>query len=653
MRRALFPLALGLCAAGLATSPAPAAITTIEVRRTEPFADGTSFGTTGAYVKVVGVAHGELDPAAAANRAIVNLDRAPKNERGRVEYDVDFYVLRPADPNRGNHKILYEVTNRGRKLLFAWLHDADEASALMVSDPSRPEHAGNGFAFRLGYTLVWSGWDAEAPATDVAMRIRVPVATAGAAPIVRPIRDEFVFGTRLPAASPTAPLSYEAATLEQARARLTVRARQGDPPVEIPAAQWTFKGPRAIALAPEGTPFKPGFIYDFHYTAKDPKVLGIGFAATRDLLAFLRYEATDRAGTPNPVTLGPDVTGIRATLALGISQAGRYLREHIERGFNRDEAGRRVFDGVLSHIAGAGKIFLNVEFGQPYRTSTQHEDHFFPEVAPPFSVLRGDNTDPKLMQVNTSTEYWQKGASLLHTDPLGKNDAVLPDGERIYLIAGTQHAGRAHTPDDPGNCRLARNPHSAAPALRALLVALDAWVVDGVRPPRNRIPLLRDGTLVDAAKLGFPAIPGVEAPRAANRIGPFGDWVEPKPDPAKAYVTLVTKVDADGNEMTGVRLPGVAAPLGTHTGWNFYRAPELAGELCDRDGTFVPFAVTKAEREAAKDPRLSLEERYKDRKGWLGYLRAVVYDLARERLLLKEDADRIVDAADLVDPFKR
>jgi len=290
MRRVLFSLALGLCPVGLATSPAPAAITTIEVRYTEPFAEGTSFGATGAYVKVVGVARGELDPAAPVNRAIVNLDRAPKNERGRVEYDVDFYVLRPADPNRGNHKILYEVTNRGLKLLFAWLHDAGEASALVFSDPNRPAHAGNGFAFRLGYTLVWSGWDAEAPATNGGMRIRVPVATAGDAPIVRPIRDEFVFGTRLPAASPTAPLSYEAATLEQARARLTMRARQGDPPVEIPAAQWTFTGPRAIALTPEGTPFKPGFIYDFHSrpgiprcsaSASPPRVTSSRSCATR------------------------------------------------------------------------------------------------------------------------------------------------------------------------------------------------------------------------------------------------------------------------------------------------------------------------------------------------------------------------------------
>jgi len=174
---------------------------------------------------------------------------------------------------------------------------------------------------------------------------------------------------------------------------------------------------------------------------------------------------------------------------------------------------------------------MNVEFGQPFRTSTQHEDHFFPEVAPPFSVLRGDAADPKLMEVNTSTEYWQKGASLLHTDPLGKNDAAPPKGERVYLIAGTQHAGRAHTPGTPGNCQLARTPHSAAPALRALLMALDAWVVDGVRPPRNRIPLLRDGTLVDAAKLGFPAIPGsrCRAPPIASGRSATGSSRSPTP----------------------------------------------------------------------------------------------------------------------------
>jgi hypothetical protein len=482
------------------------------------------------------------------------------------------------------------------------------------------------------------------------MRIRVPRATEGDKPIVRTIRDEFVFGTRLPAASPQAPLSYEAATLDQAQARLTVRAREADPPVEIPAAEWEFRGPRAIALLPLDTPFKPGFIYDFRYAARDPKVLGIGFAATRDLVAFLRHETADGAGTANPV-MTPG--GIRAVLAIGISQAGRYLREHVERGFNRDEAGRRVFDGVLSHVAGAGKMFMNAEFAQPSRTSTQHEDHAFPEVTAPFTVLRGDDSDPKMMEVNTSTEYWQKGASLLHTDARGQNDVAPRENLRVYLIAGTQHAGRAGAPADPGFCRRPRNPHSPAPALRALLVALDAWVTEGTKPPRNRIPQLRDGTLVEAAKIGFPAIPGVEVPRAANQVAPVENWVEPRRDAPSPWVSLVVKVDADGNEMTGIRLPDVAAPLGTYTGWNLYRAPELAGELCDREGTYVPFAVTKAEREAARDPRLSLEERYKNRNGWISYVKAVVYDLLRERLLLKEDADRFTAAAEAADPFKR
>ncbi len=644
-------LVFALSAVCLAASPARAAITTVEITKTEPFADGTAFGAAGAYVKVVGVARGELDPAAPANAGIVGLARAPKNERGRVEYDVDFYILRPADPARGNGKILYEVTNRGRKLLFAWLHDATGVPAAALNDPLRAAHIGNAFTLRQGYTLVWSGWDPEAPAANGGMRIRVPTATDGDTPIVRTIRDEFVFGTRLPAAAPTAPLSYEAASLDQAQARLTVRARESDAPVEVPAAEWEFRGPRAIALLPDGTPFKPGFIYDFRYVAKDPKVLGIGFAATRDLVSFLRHETADAAGTANPVMAGPK--GVRAVLALGISQAGRYLREHVERGFNRDEAGRRVFDGVLSHIAGAGKMFMNAEFAQPGRTSTQHEDHSFPEVTPPFTVLRGDASDPRLMEVNSSTEYWQKGASLLHTDAAGRADVAPPENARVYLIAGTQHAGRAGAPTDAGNCRLPRNPHSATPALRALLVALDSWVTDGTRPPRNRIPQLRDGTLVEAARLGFPAVPGMEAPRAANRPAPLEDWVERKHDTARAYGVLVVKVDADGNEMAGVRLPDVAAALGTHTGWNLYRAPELAGELCDRDGTFVPFAVTKAQREAAKDPRLSLEERYRTRAGWISYVKAVVYDLLRERLLLKEDGDHFVTAAEAADPFKR
>jgi hypothetical protein len=651
----------------MTASAAAAGITRIEILRQEPFAGREEFGAVGAYLKVVGVAYGELDPTASANASIVNLERAPRNARGMIEYAVDFYVMRPADPLRGNRTILYEATNRGRKLIFPWLHDAKDTSPGAVNEPTLREHVGNAFALTRGYTLVWSGWDPDAPAANGGLRIRVPVATDRGRPIVRVIRDEFVFGTRLAAASETAPLSYDAASLDQAQARLTVRAREADPPVEIPATGWTYKGSRAIALVPAGTAFAPGFIYDFRYPARDPKIIGIGFAATRDLVSFLRYEARDPAGTMNPVTLGPDGAGIKAVLAFGVSQGGRFLRDHVAGGFNRDESRRRVFDGVLTHVAGVGRVFANYEFGQPNRTATQHEDHLFPENAFPFSAAmltdpltgasgalgRGDATDPLMMEVNTSTEYWQKGASLLHTDPAGKADVFVPTRTRVYMVAGTQHGGRAASTSDPGPCRHPRNPHSATPALRALLVALDAWVVDALAPPESRVPTFRDGTLVAAERLGFPAIPGVDAPRATNRLAPFGDWTAPRPQPERAYTTLVSRVDGDGNELAGIRLPAVAAPIATYTGWNFYRAAELAGELCDRDGTFLPFAVTKAERERAGDPRRSLEERYGSRDGWLAHVRAAVAQLVIERVLLTEDADRIIAAAERTDPFKR
>ena len=656
---------LTLAVLAASVTSASAGITRLEIVRTEPFAGGLEFDGVGAYVKIVGVAHGELDPAAPANRGIVNLDRAPRNARGLVEYAVDFYVMRPADPLKGNRTLLYEVTNRGRKFLLNWLHDAADTSPGAVNEPTSREHAGNGFVFRRGYTLVWSGWDPDAPAANGGLRIRVPVATNAGAPIVRPIRDEFVFGTRLPATSPTAPLSYEAATLDQSRARLTVRAREADAAVEIAAAGWAYKSPRAIALVPDGTAFKPGFIYDFRYPAKDPKVLGIAFAATRDLVSFLRYDARDREGTMNPVTLGPDGTGIRAALAIGISQAGRYLRDHVGGGFNRDESGRKVFDGVLAHISGIGRVFGNYEFGQPNRTVTQHEDHLFPENAFPFShatltdpvsgttgaLLRGDGSDPLIMEVNTSTEYWQKGASLLHTDPLGKGDVFLPTGVRVYMVAGTQHGGRAAATTAPGQCRYARNPHSAGPVLRALLAALESWVVDGLAPPESRVPTFRDRTLVHPDRLSFPPIPGIEAPRATNPLPFVGDWTDPKPQPGP-YVALVSKVDADGNELGGIRLPAIAVPSATHTGWNWYKTPELTGELCDRDGTYAPFAVTKVERERAGDPRPSLEERYGDKNGWLAKLRAAAAQLVIERVLLIEDADRMIAAAEQSDPFK-
>jgi hypothetical protein len=631
----------------------------LQIDRMEPFAEGMEFGPVGPYLWIAGTAQGELDPRHPLNATIVNLDKAPRNARGLVEYEVDFNIMRPADVPSGNRRILYEVVNRGRKNLLPVLHEAPETSPEAFNNPTTATDAGNDFSFRSGYTIVWSGWDPDAPRANHGLSMGTPVATDAGAPIVKTIRDEFVFGTRVPTTRVTAPLSYEAASLDQGQARLTVRTREGDARTEIPPGQWAYADARSIKLLPEGTTFQPGLIYDFWYPAKNPKVLGVGFAATRDLVSFLRYEARDRAGNANPVAPGSGPPGIRTALAFGVSQSGRYLRDHVALGFNQDETGRKVFDGILTHVAGIGKVFANYEFGQPYRTRTQHEDHGFPENHFPFAhatladpvtgqtggLWRGDGFDPLIMEANTSTEYWQKGASLLHTDPLGQQDIAIPPSVRHYLIAGTQHGGRSGMRAARGSGIHPRNPHNPTPALRALLVALDLWVTEGVEPPDSRVPTLAEGSLVAPENLRFPAIPEVQVPRFANRVEVLGDWVHPEPKLPAAYTPLVPQVDGDGNEAAGIRLPDIAVPLATYTGWNLYKAPYPEGELCDREGSYLPFAKSKAERLARGDARPSLEELYGNREAYLQKVKEVVSDLLEAHLLLPEDAARFMDEA--------
>lgn len=654
-----------LAAAGLglslAAGAAQARIVEVKIDKVEPLAGGTAFGTVGAYERVVGTARGELDPLDPRNAGIVNLDKAPLNANGRVGYEVEFFLLRPATPNAGNRKILFEVTNRGRKFLFNWLMDAPPGSAGTLDAVKETKDAGNALFLKQGYTILWAGWDPDAPKANGGMVIKVPAATAGEAPIVRTIRDELVSGTRGPQVQ-AFKLSYEAASLDKALSGLTLRRYEGDKPVAVAADAWAFADTRTIKLLPEGTKPAPGAIYDLRYPAKNPWVLGIGFAATRDLVSFMRREDKDRAGTPNPAG-----GNIQTALAVGISQSGRYLRDFIGQGFNRDEGNRRVFDGVLSHIAGAGRVFLNAEFGQPARTNTQHEDHFYPENAFPFAaartvdpvtgrpgmLLRGDRFDPKLIETNTSTEYWQKGASLLHTDPMGQKDLLLPPNTRVYLIAGTQHGGHFGSGIAPGPCANPRNPHSAGPPLRALILALDKWVTANEAPPPNMVPRISDGALVEPAAVGFPAVPGAAVAKSGNEIAPYSDWVAPRVDKSRAYRPLVAKVDADGNETAGIRTPDIAVPLASYTGWNLYKEPFSAGALCDRDGSYLAFARTKAERDAKGDPRRSLEERYGTHANYVMAVEAAAQELVRARLLLAEDAEKYVAAAKARDPFKQ
>lgn len=619
----------------------------LDIERVEPLADGAPFGEAGPYERVIATARGEVDPAHPGNKGIALIDKAPRNAAGKVEYKTDVFILRPRDPGRGNDRILYEVNNRGRKMLFGNIADGPQG----VNDPKTLGDLGNAFPLKRGYTVVWSGWDPDAPRANMGLALTAPVATTDGQPggpaIVQRVREEWVSGTRLGMLE-SFKLSHEAASLDQALARLTVRERADDAPRELPLNQWSFVDGRSIRLR-EGTPVRPGHLYEFHYDAKNPKVQGLGFAATRDLIGWLRHDPAALQATGRPIT---------HTLAIGFSQAGRYLRNHISEGFNRDEQGRRVFDGILSHIAGVGRVFFNTPFAQPARTNTQHEDHGFPENEFPFStatlddpltgktgaLFRGDASDPLLIETNTSTEYWQKGASLLHTDPLGTRDIDLPTNSRVYMIAGTQHGGRAGATTDPGPNLNPRNPHNPMPAVRALLVALDGWVVSGTAPPSSRVPTLAAGTLVAADKTGFPTVPGAAVVRVTNVVAPPGDWTKPAPA-AKAYRTLVSRVDGDGNEAAGIRLPDIAVPLATYTGWNEYKPPYPAGEIADRDGSCLPFPVDKAARQASGDPRLSIAERYKSGADYFARVQAVVSQLLADRLILPDDAEAYLDRA--------
>ncbi len=638
----------------------------IHVNAVEPFAEGQVFGETGPYLRIRGVAKGELDPAAPENRVIVDLDKAPRNGRGLVEYESDFFILRPVDPGRTNGVLVYDVTNRGSKRIFQLLDDTPSAPVDAANDPKTARDAGLGFCLARGYSLIWSGWDPGAPSANNGLGARFPTAIEDDRPITGRIRHEFHIGTRAPGKGDIVRLSYPAVSTDKQQARLSVRDRESDTRTEIPADAWEFADAQSIRLLPQSSLFAPIKIYELWYEATGPKVLGIGFATVRDLVSFLRYEPIDRLGRPNPMIAGgarTDDTGIRYALAFGVSQSGRFLRHFLELGMNDDGHGRRVFDGVMSHVAGAGKVFANHRFGMPGRTATQHEDRLYPEnwfpfgnavTTDPFSrktgaILQGRTTDPLVIETNSSTEYWQKGASLVHTDPTGRSDADLPANVRVYMIAGTQHGGRPGADPSPGPCINPRNPHSATPALRALFLALEEWVTKGTAPPPGRVPRVAHGTAVPAETIRMPAVPGFAVAPYANQIVPPVDWVDPPVRIDNVYGALVCAVDADGNEIAGIRLPPIAVPLGTHTGWNVYRAQP--DELADRDGSFIAFARTKNEREAAGDPRPSLEERYGSREAYVAGVRAAAQTLVTERLLLPADAAAYVKAAEACDRF--
>ncbi len=663
----------------LALTTVEARITKIVINRFEsPTFGGASFGNIGKYEKIVGRAYGEVDPRDPLNAIITDIEKAPRNARGYVEYDTDFYILKPMLMSQSNGLLFYNVVNRGNKQGFNQLNFG-------VVGGNDPTTGGDGLTLKRGYTFLWSGWQADVLPVEGRMTFKAPVATIDGAEITGRVRAELMVGASANTLNLSSDLytalshdSYETISLDNSTATLTRRVREADLRIPIPNSDWAFADcnnvpfpgvPNTKKISLKGG-FDPNYIYELIYTAKNPTVLGLGFAATRDVASFFRYSARDDFGMSNPLA-----GSIRAAIMQGNSQSGGFIRGFLDLGFNQDEVGRIVFEGMNIHIA-TRRGPLNIRFGQPGRATGQHEDHLYPGFESPFTWMpvydpvAGEDgwflercyttgTCPKIIQTVTSLEYWNMRMSLNTTDALGKKDIPIPDHIRIYLFSSTQHAPAA-TPAQ-GMCQQLNNPAPYNETLRALLVALERWVLEGVKPPPSQIPTLREKTLVpsDKASTGWPDIPGVKYTGAVSELtltdyGPefqpmnvSGIVKEPLSEQTgRKYTVLVPKVDADGNDIAGIRSTTIQAPLGTYTGWNLRRAGFAEDELCGLNGSYIPFRRTRAERMAVGDPRLSLEERYMDHSGYVAAVKRAADNLVAKGFLLPEDAIQLLTAAE-------
>jgi hypothetical protein len=626
----------------LLVQPLTARVLRVEVKERKEVADLPDIARTGPYEILKGVIYLEVNPDDPANQGIVDLRLAPRNKNGNVEYSTDFELHQPVEPNRGNRRLMYIVSNRGHGgNYFSWLRDRD-------------------WLYSEGWSYLYCGWQCDLEESEELYNLRAPRISNKGKPITGKVLFEFfsyednvIFS--MPLVDKASP-AYPIATMDNSHATLTARQYPWEKAVELPRSGWQFARYEERKVIPDSTSlyikegFKPGWLYDLVYEAKDPKVVGLGLAAIRDVVSFFRYEEKDQADFTNRL-----FGNIEYALAYGHSQSGRLLNYFVHQNFNGDEKRRIVFDGIIANCPGAGKGEFNSRFAQATRYSSHLEDNlymtdYFPlltvEQYDPITSEKGDafkrarDSDflPKFMIINSSTDYWTRAASLLHTDVEGKTDAKIDSSFRIYLISG-----RAHTEGRTGI------------VARALLVALDKWISEGVKPPESRIPRIADGTLVDLPtfKKNFPRIPSMILPSSYYqpiRLDPGPRWrtdgiadnVPPREGPR--YVTLVPQVDMDGNEIAGVRMPDVAVPLASFIGWN-QRSLDYSNTLSRNAGNVWPFALSQAERIKKGDSRKSILERYPDKKDYLSELSKSLLTLRQQRFLLAEDVSILLHEA--------
>jgi hypothetical protein len=645
------------------------AVIGIEVRARGPLAHGQAFGAAGSYERIDGIVRFGVDPTHPANAAIVDLDKAPRDDQGRVTFLADFCVVQPLDSARGSGRLLFEVANRGRRLLPRQINRAPNGEA--VSEEIDP---GDGFLMRHGWTAAWCGWQWDVVRGPGLLGLEAPQALEDGKPISGRVAVEF---------QPNAPAAdkllanrvhhpYPAADLDEQEAILSVREWPGGERTIVPREQWCFGRDQHGAPTPDASyvwlegGFQPGKVYEVVYTTNTCPVVGTGLLAVRDFTAFLHH-GSEAEGNPC-------AGRIERTYGYGVSQSGRFLRHFLYQGMNLDEAGRRVFDGVMPQVAGGRRGQFNHRFAQPSDQSTPSFGHLMPFADDPQTDPRTGESGglldrqrqlggvPKIVAINTSAEYWRGDCSLIHTDIAGTRDVEAPPEVRQYLFAGTQHG--------PGSVPLVRvnaadgargahgfNAVDYSPLTRAALLNLDRWVSEGVEPPASVVPRIDDGTAVRHERVleRFKTIPGATVPDPGRVLSIFRTDLGPEVGQGVArlpvqlgarYQNVVSAVDADLNETGGIQLPDLTVPLATFTGWN-PRAPETggSGQILSMQGSTLPFPATSADRERTGDPRQSIEERYGDRDEYLARVRAAAASLVERRYLLAEDVEVVVQGA--------
>jgi hypothetical protein len=676
-------------------------------------ANGMNWGNAGPYERVDGTAYMEVDPKDPLNAVIVNLHKAPRNARGMVEFSSPFRVLKPVDMTRGNRKIWYGMNNRGNciELGFRSFPPTGGCNPVTAADIGE-----NNVLLRQGYAIVDAGWHGDGMPNANQLFPNFPVATQpDGGPIIGPLRLEYSLTTLPlpPEAAFTRPLpdaiggnwrAYEPADTNTTRSILTVRDRVDAPRIKIASDRWAFgRCPTGQAsLVPTATDlclfdgFDMQKIYELIYGAKNPIVMGLAYAVTRDIGSYLRYETHDDAGNPNPLALRSSEeleavgvqedatsTGIRRAYSSGTSSTGMYQREFLYLGFNEDEQHRQVFDAATIYSAATHRLFANVQFAHPTFFSEQDWYHDFTSnsIAPftfavttdPITgirdgILKRPGTDPLVMEIDEEQVFWQWKASLNVVNGVGE-PVRLPENVRLYFQNGFGHIAGSGLLSPPGPKGICQNPVTSGPSTaltpRALAIAIDEWADKRIEPPRSNYPRIENKTLVplEEYREAFPKIPGVEPSSVMNELNVFdfgplfnsegGVQTLLPPEHGPGYAVFVPRPDEDGSgdRRTGINTMMTRVPLGSNMGWNV-RAGTRAPDLCFLSGSFIPFATTKAERLASGDSRKSLEERYKNHAGFVKAVEKAAKELVKNRFLLPEDAVTFIQAAEASDVLK-